>query len=319
MKSKIYAIRILVLFFIVNLVLLSACKKEPVDDKDDDKDKNPNDTTQVEEYREVEFSILCYNVAGLPQGISSSDPEKYMTSISPLMNAYDVVHVQEDFNYHDSLLLYNSHPYKTPPSPPVPNGDGLNTFSNFPISNVERIPWTECTEADCLTPKGFYYSQIEIQGKTIDFYNLHCNAGGDEASITARRANIAQLTDYIAEHSEGKPVLLFGDFNCRYVRQGDSIRAVLDMGFKDAWIELIREGDIPALGSPRLDDCDPDRNSPDCEVVDKVFYRGNDEVEITALSFQTDDPAFYFEGDPNQELSDHWPLIAEFKLRFKVE
>ncbi|MCB9387931.1 MAG: endonuclease, partial [Microthrixaceae bacterium] len=35
-----------------------------------------------------EFSVLSYNVAGLPQGISGSDPETNLALISPRLNDY---------------------------------------------------------------------------------------------------------------------------------------------------------------------------------------------------------------------------------------
>ncbi|MEQ9318019.1 MAG: hypothetical protein RIF41_02630, partial [Polyangiaceae bacterium] len=49
------------------------------------------------------FSALSYNVAGLPQGLSGSEPEEYIPLISPLLTGYDLVLVQEDFVYHAEL------------------------------------------------------------------------------------------------------------------------------------------------------------------------------------------------------------------------
>src|SRR5690348_10327655 len=48
------------------------------------------------------FNVLTYNVAGLPQILSSATtPRDSSTAlIGRLINAYDIVHVQEDFNYH---------------------------------------------------------------------------------------------------------------------------------------------------------------------------------------------------------------------------
>lgn len=300
-------------FLFATIAVLPACKKEAA--KIEDKKEE-----EKELYKELEFSVLSYNVAGLPQALSSSDPERFMSAISPLLNGHDIVHVQEDFCYHDSLLLYNTHPYKTEPMPCVPDGDGLNTFSEYPISNVKRIAWTDCTAADCFTPKGFSYSQITFpDGKLLDFYNVHCNASSSVDALAARRANIKQLATYITKHSADKPVLLYGDFNCRYSRSGDSIRAILDLGFKDTWLETTRNGAIPEMNDNNLKDCDPDRNSFTCEKVDKIFFRSSDEIEISLLSFKIDDPDFYFEGNDTLDLSDHWPLFADFKLRYKVE
>ena len=42
------------------------------------------------------FSLLTYNVAGLPEGLSSSRPSVNMALISKLLNRYDLALVQED-------------------------------------------------------------------------------------------------------------------------------------------------------------------------------------------------------------------------------
>lgn len=302
----------LTLITLIMSIVFSSCKKEPIDEEIDD----TNDTI----YKTIEFSILSYNVAGLPQLVSSSDPERFMSSISPLLNDFDIVHVQEDFCYHDSLLLFDNHAYRTDPMPCVPNGDGLNTFSSYPISNVDRNPWTDCTGFDCGTPKGFAYSQITFpDGIVVDFYNVHCNAGSSVESLEARRNNIRQLSEYIVQNSANKPVLIFGDFNCRYSRSGDSIRAILDLGFKDAWIETTRGGEIPPANDNSLNDCDFDRNSYTCEVVDKIFFRGSSDLEITVEAFQIDRSDFYYQGIDTLDLSDHWPLLADMKLKYVSE
>src|SRR5882724_12042057 len=49
------------------------------------------------------FSLLTYNVAGLPIFISQSEPSRNMPEISALLNLYDVAVVQEDFAYHEAL------------------------------------------------------------------------------------------------------------------------------------------------------------------------------------------------------------------------
>src|SRR5688500_5242268 len=46
-----------------------------------------------------DFNVLSYNVAGLPAEISNEDPEQHIPMISPLLNDYDVVMTQEDFDW----------------------------------------------------------------------------------------------------------------------------------------------------------------------------------------------------------------------------
>jgi hypothetical protein len=63
------------------------------------------------------FTLLSYNVAGLPAQFSGSEPAVNMPLISPKLNAYDVVLVQEDWVdpvppvppfdfYHDDRRLF---------------------------------------------------------------------------------------------------------------------------------------------------------------------------------------------------------------------
>lgn len=274
---------------------------------------------QEKEIQEASGTIkaLCYNVAGLPNIISSSVPVRNTSLVSPLINEFDIVHVQEDFCYHDSLLLYNEHPFVTPNTPCI--GDGLNTFSNYPILHFKRSKWNDCTGADCSSDKGFSFSKIEIEkGVTIDFYNLHCNAGGSAASIDARRGNLYQLLEHINTYSVGEPIVLMGDFNHKYTRLGDSTRVLLSEGFRDPWLDLITNKQIPDYDTSKLDDCFPINTSPLCEGVDKVFYRGSEEMSLEITHYQYgDDDRYYYQGDLNQPLSDHSPLFVTINYDFK--
>jgi hypothetical protein len=113
------------------------------------------------------FVALTYNVAGLPQGISGGDPTTNSPLISPLLNAYDVVLLQEDWRdpieaapvlfFHDDIVSEANHPYRSEPAPPpmgldlrrFPTGppmlaDGLNQLSRFPFKGLQRHMWKVC-------------------------------------------------------------------------------------------------------------------------------------------------------------------------------
>ncbi|XTZ15693.1 endonuclease/exonuclease/phosphatase family protein [Micromonospora echinospora] len=257
------------------------------------------------------FSVLTYNVAGLPEPLSGSNPDVNTRPIGERVNAYDIVHVQEDFNYHSDLYATDRHPYRTRTSGPVPFGSGLNTMSNLPYANFQRITWNRCAGTDCLTPKGFTASRIQLaEGVYVDFYNVHANAGSDERDLAARRDNLAQLSAYITANSAGNAVVVMGDLNVRYTRTGDTIRELVAAnGLTDAWVQQERGGVPPALGSPALT-CDPANVTNACEVVDKILYRSNQTVRLQLSRYHNEhqrflDPA----GDP---LSDHYPHAAWF-------
>lgn len=262
-----------------------------------------------------EFTVLTYNIAGLPELISSGNPAVNTPKISVLVNDYDIVQVQEDFNYHAALYANDNHPYRTATSGGVPFGDGLNTLSNFPFSeDLIRVKWNDCsnTDGNCLTPKGFTWNRIRLEeGVYLDIYNCHTGAGDVEAAYDARRKNIIQLVNYINTNSAGNAVLLTGDWNCRYTRTEDNIRLVTtDVGATDVWIQMIKNGIMPTQGSNALM-CDGVVTDYQCEIVDKIFYRSNSYITLNPLEFTYEDAKF---RDENGEmLSDHRPVFTRFQ------
>ena len=264
--------------------------------------------------KEGEFTVLAYNIAGLPAVLSSSKPAVNTIFISERVNPYEIVHAQEDFNYNNVFYSKAKHTYRTEHSGGVPIGDGLNTLSQYPILDLKRMRWAACTEADCLTPKGFTYSKIKLaDGVFVDFYNIHCNAGSENSNLFARRQNILQICEYIKKNSAGKAIILMGDTNTRYTRTGDNIRELLALGFKDAWVELIRGGVLPTQDGNSLTDCDANPTSPNCEVVDKILYRSSDDITIIPTEFRNDSDKFL--DDKGEWLSDHMPLYAKFSFK----
>ncbi|MFG3496412.1 jacalin-like lectin [Streptomyces sp. NPDC047928] len=257
------------------------------------------------------FDVLTYNIAGLPLGLGDSDPETNTPLIGQRLGPYDIVNVQEDFNYHASLYANDNHPHRTATSGGAGIGDGLNTLSSYPFEDFERVDWNACTNADCLTPKGFTLARVRLaEGVFIDLYNVHANADSTQAAMAARRANIQQLSDFIRARSSGNAVIVMGDTNTRYTRTGDNIRTLVnDNGLTDAWVRLVRGGSAPAAGSDALV-CDAAAPTNDCEVVDKVLYRGSRLVNLTATAYANEWRAFL---DPSgRHLSDHYPHRVGF-------
>lgn len=258
------------------------------------------------------FSTLTYNIAGLPQILSSAESDRQDATelISCYVNAFDFVNVQEDFNYHAALYdTCNDHPYRSPTSGGVVVGSGLNSMSRFPYMDWTRIKWDDCCGVDCLTPKGFTMARTRLcEGVYVDIYNLHAQAQTDDEDLAARRANIVQLAAYIEANSAGNAVIVMGDTNTRYTRIGDNMWELLHRGFTDVWIRLVREGDVPPSGASALV-CDPAVTSDDCEVVDKILYRDNGYVGLAAVGYQIREDAY---NDAGEELSDHRPIQVDW-------
>jgi hypothetical protein len=276
------------------------------------------------------LSVLSYNVAGLPDPLSSSTPSVNTPLISPLLNAYDLVGVQEDFFYHDRLVASLEFPYQSVKDNSANEfgeqlgfafGDGLNSFSRTPFSDFTRVTWNECfgvltNGSDCLTPKGLSFQRHEVEaGVFLDVYNWHADASGDEEDLAARRSNTRQLAEVILDRSAGNAVIVLGDTNSRWTRPGDVLPELAATGLTDAWIELVRGGSIPEVGAS-LTDCTLEV-SPVCERVDKIFYRSSDRLILEALSY--DVPAALFSDANGVPLSDHDPVLVRFDVRVVPE
>ncbi len=265
-----------------------------------------------------ELLALAYNVAGLPDILSGSNPAVNTELISPLLNAYDLVLVQESWQtpdpnplaplrlYHEILAADALHPFQSV-SAPIPLGndprrpsaqlsDGLNRFSRFPFEDVLREAWEDCdnSSADCLALKGFSMARTTLApGVSVDVYNLHMEAGGTENDEQLREDGVTQMVEFINTHSVGRAILFGGDFNLHTDEEPDST----------TFNRLLSEGGLTdvcaALACP-----EPGR-------IDKMLFRSNAQITITPLSwnFETD----VFIRDDLEPLSDHDPLAVRFR------
>ena len=247
------------------------------------------------------FSALSYNVAGLPEGLSSSSPFTYSPQISPLLNKYDLVLVQEDFFYHEQLITEIAHPftsdtlvdyiklYKLAP-------DGLNRFSRIPFSEHTRRIWAVThgyldNGSDALSAKGFSFARHELApGVYLDVYNLHADAGGSAGDVAARAVQYKQLSDFIAAHSAGHAVVVGGDTNLDGFDPKDE--PVLAAFMSDAKLTDVARH----LGTK-------------IEMIDRFFFRSSSTLTISPTRWRVATEFVTAEGEP---LSDHPALHVDF-------
>jgi endonuclease/exonuclease/phosphatase family metal-dependent hydrolase len=267
------------------------------------------------------LSLLTYNVAGLPEGISGSNPLRNTALISPLLNPFDVVVVQEDFAYHADLVSRVSHPYLSIPDP-LANalGDGLNTLSRIPFKAFERTAWRDCngtfdSGSDCLTPKGFSRTRLDLgRNLLLDVYDVHMDAGLGDADRRARTKNFAQLAQAIRSKSQDVAVVVAGDFNERYRNAGENMERLLaETGLTDGWVDYVHHGVLPATEDGLESECDrDDPNDEGCERIDKVLFRSSTTVELLLVDYLVEGASFV---DPSgSPLSDHLPVSTQFVI-----
>ena len=255
--------------------------------------------------KETEITIVTYNVHGLPSDLADTDPEK-IKQISPLLNDYDIILIQEDFVYHQELAQEAEHPYQEPISKSeleqsieedqlVEIKNGLSSFSMYPTSNHYPQSWNACNgiatdSRDCLAPKGFSVGEYEVApGVKIDIYNCHLDAGSSSGDIAARKGQIQQLAEFIGRRSRYRGVIVACDTNLELQDRYDLENLLSITGLQESCQTL---------------------QCPEPELIDRIFYRSSVLVQIQPLRWYT--PEFVDEkGEP---LSDHKPVAVDFKI-----
>jgi hypothetical protein len=272
-----------------------------------------------------EFVALTYNVAGLPEPLSGSEPAVNTVLISPLLNDYDLVLVQEDWIdpeppvpgfdfYHDDLISKVDHPFLSTPAPP-PLGtdprrpealvaDGLNRMSRVPFGEITRQMWSNCFggadtsdggAADCLSQKGFSVARTELApGVVIDVYNLHGEAGGTPLDEQYRADDFEQLAAFMQEYSDGRAVIVGGDFNLHTDEEPDA---------------TVFDTFLVATGL--TDVCEVTDCGDDADEIDKFVFRSGGGVTVDAISHAFEREKF--RRDDGEPLSDHDALAVTFQ------
>ncbi|HNI35822.1 MAG TPA: endonuclease/exonuclease/phosphatase family protein [Microthrixaceae bacterium] len=293
-------------------------------------------TTAVEAKPGGAFTLLSYNVAGLPQEISEVSPKTNIPLISPLLDEFDLVLTQEDFdwwapdglaagldftNYHQRLgaATTQEHRSERHPGPEAVGlsaerapllGDGLGVLSRFPIAETDRVPWTGCFggfdtsdggAADCLAMKGFLFTRVTLaDGVEVDVYDVHGEAGGSATDQQLQGDDYTQLAAYIAEHSDGRAVIVAGDTNLHTDNEHPDGAQGADT---EIWKTFLGATDL-------TDGCD----ATDCDEpgrIDKIAFRSGKGVDLDVTEF-----AFVperFKDPAGADLSDHEPLTATFE------
>ena len=201
----------------------------------------------------------------------------------------------------------------------------MNVFSKYPIYNVDRVAWDAFNgilsdDNDGLTPKGFLKCTLDVDGKLIDLYNIHTDAYRTLEDQLAKKAQFIQLSAYIDAHSDGRPVLITGDFNCTlhtYYFAEFYETMLADGVFADAWAEYVNDGNYL-----RGDDAQEiiDRYNAQYDNIfwglwdsyERLLYRGGDGLSFTVTDF---DYTFYTDRpDDPEALTDHAVMSCTLRL-----
>ena len=271
------------------------------------------------------INLLDYNIDGgfrLMTGESRREP---IREIGRLARSYDLILVQEDFEYDDilreQLPQAETHrgagAWSAPrlllpklialpfniliPRFSAPYGAGISTLVRSPLVSrgAEHGHYSACYgwfryDNDCLAAKGYVQVTVELpNGASVDVYNSHLDAGRDEGDLAARTQELGQLAQAIERISPGKALIVGGDFNSqpRYEYDLENIRRFSErLGLEDS-------GAKPQSGAWHKQE-------------DWVLYRSSADVRLTVES-AGEAEEFVRDGRP---LSDHEALRARFRV-----
>ena len=246
------------------------------------------------------LTLLTYNVQGLPDPLTESDRPglERMEAIRPLLEAYDVVAVQEDFDAEKhAALTATAHPEKVWFARKVDEnrvyGAGLSILATPERAAYEEVHYARCHgvtdgASDCLASKGFQRLTVTVGGVPLDLVNTHHEAGGGPDDVAARESQVDQVIDALDDRPD-RAVILLGDLN---LRPSDVEDLPLLTRYADAGL---------------VDGCDATAcNEPD--HIDRILARDGEALALTFSTWENVDPAFRFaEGDP---MSDHPPIAV---------
>lgn len=270
-----------------------------------------------------EFSLMTYNIGGLPAEVSKINPAENIPKISPLLNEYDIVLVQENFLPKYGLSSETKHPFIFPEEARTGeegtgNPSGLSTFSIFEIDDYggKKLPCNGILEddSDCLARKGYSIASYMIplteneadsgnndstnennNGTTaaIKIINVHLDSGDSPGDIQARTAALDILVKTINGLGH-YAVIVAGDFNLgeKYRNQYDDFLTMTNL------TDVCRQ-----LG------CEDDNR------IDKITYRSGTFVELEAVDYYLPST---FKDEKGKDLSDHLPVAADFAISVKI-
>jgi endonuclease/exonuclease/phosphatase family metal-dependent hydrolase len=253
---------------------------------------------------EGEFSVLTYNVHGLPSVITGDDTLARMELIGPLFDTYELVALQEDFMEEGQALLDAGTilPHRTRFSevsgPERVYGSGLSTFGFQTVIREEGHYFADCNgvidgASDCLASKGFQMIWLELDpGLELLLINTHMEAGGGPEDEAARESNVNDLIAAMAAVDSTAPMIFLGDTN---LHPDDPVDGPLGKRF---------ESELGLADVCTLLDCDePNR-------IDRIYIRSGDAASLEALAWSV--PGEFVDAE-GVDLSDHNAILAQIR------
>lgn len=264
----------------------------------------------------LEFTAIAYNVQARP--LFDKTGAKF-DAMSPLLNAYDIVGIQECFYNHEDLWEGTTHPVRiyhgTLRHPLKAVGSGLSILGRFSLEGVESMHFSvPGDQQNAPASKGILLARFRAGGMPLDVYTTHFAAGRKTRSVRDKPTQTREAIDFVEAHSPREHAVIFlGDFNMKTVPEAERMPEDAIAAAKDDLAGLDRDQCFQVLKAALgLTDVMDKLHDRIMDTPDHILYRSGTEAVLRPTQFQYDDQAFYFEN--GKPLSDHEPIIAHFRL-----
>lgn len=261
---------------------------------------------QAEGREPVAVSFLTYNTHGLPAWIARDDPAARFPRLLEKAERFDVVLLQEDFAHqelvdarhrHTALVRGNGPRLRWPGF----EGSGLTLLTHLEVvEDAVQAPYESChgwltAASDCFGNKGFLMQRLGLpNGAEIDVWNTHLEAGDGEPDRAIRREQLELLAHAIESHSDGRALVVGGDFNLDW--NDDRDRELLEACLARLGLELAAMTPAGTWHSR----------------LDYLFFRTGTSTDVA----RTDGGMLCdFIGPRGAPLSDHPAIFATFDVR----
>ncbi len=254
---------------------------------------------------EGRLTLLTYNVHGLPSFVTGDDTLARQAAIAPLLEAFDVVGLQEDFMDEGHALLAGASSraplrFAALAADDRFYGSGLTVLSRVAVvheraEHYETYHGRLAAGSDGLASKGFQLARVALApGVEVDVYNSHLDAGGAEGDQAARAEQVAHLTRAMRERSVGRAVVFLGDTNLGAARGRDP----------ETLARWLSATGLACACLAARETC--------CGRIDRVLVRGGAGVDLEVTAWGVAPGFVDAQGRP---LSDHEPLRVEVRWR----
>lgn len=263
-----------------------------------------------------EFSAIIYNVQARPW---LDDAREKLPKISPLLNGYDIVGIEECFQRHPLLWAEADYPNKVYfgrlSYPWKLANSGLSVLTALPMGEVEMEHYRKQGEfQNRIASKGIVLTRLNAGGYPLDFYLTHMEAGDRGEAQVARMEQALQVVDFVKRHSpETHAVLLAGDFNMMPLRPAKTPKEYSPAHFTD---EADLKGRTAAFQTMyeglNLRDASDELYGPVRDDIERFLFRAPTGAKMEALSLEQDHQ--HFKRSDGSPLSDGSPYIVRFRL-----